>query len=180
MRSWGGRAAASPNVRIVRRGEPIFTQRKSLKLAFTDIEAREGVRAFALIPLRYDGEIIGCLIAGSHTIDDVPQVSRLMLETIAVQMGGAVARLRMEERLRLSERSYRQLFDASSVMIFVYDPVSGAIDDVNEEALKVLGYTKDEVRNLDIAALSLNEHPFTQQEAERLIRKAGVSGPDHR
>ena len=172
----GRRAADSKNVRLVRRGEPIYTQRRNLELVLTDAEAREGVQAFALIPLRHKDEIIGCLIAGSHRTEEIAAVGRLMLETVAAQIGGAVERLKMQDLLRASERNYRTLFDASSVMLFVYDPTGGAIDDVNDEVLRVLGYTKEEIRELNIGSLSLDEAPFTQAEGERLIQKAISDG----
>jgi PAS domain S-box-containing protein len=81
-------------------------------------------------------------------------------------------RKRSAEALRVSEASYRAIFEASEDSIFVHDAGSGAMVDVNAKACSTFGYTREEFRAIDIGALGSGVHPYTQQEAMKLIRRA--------
>ncbi len=81
-------------------------------------------------------------------------------------------RKRASDALRASEASYRAIFDAAEDSIFVHDPVTGAILDVNPKACATFGYTREEFRQIDVGALGTGEHPYTQDEAMELIARA--------
>ena len=81
-------------------------------------------------------------------------------------------RKRSDEALRVSEASYRAIFDAAEDAIFVHDIDTGAIVDANPKACAAFGYTREELKQLDIGALSSGERPYTQQEAMGLIARA--------
>jgi PAS domain S-box-containing protein len=83
-------------------------------------------------------------------------------------------RKRFAEALRASEASYRAIFDAAEDSIFVHDVETGAIVDVNPKACAVFGYTREEFQRLDIGTLGTGEHPYTQQDAVGLIRRAAA------
>ena len=83
-------------------------------------------------------------------------------------------RERSDEALRVSEASYRAIFDAAEDAIFVYDIETGAIVDVNPRACAAFGYTREELRQIDIGMLGSGEHPYTQQEALGLIARAAA------
>ena len=82
-----------------------------------------------------------------------------------------------EEALRESERNYHGIFDNSTDTIFIHDAETGAIVDVNRTCCDVFGYTLEEIRELDVADLSVNTPPYTQEEALQWIRKASEQGP---
>jgi len=84
---------------------------------------------------------------------------------------------RAENALRASEQNYREIFNAANEAIFVHDPVTGRILDVNNTALRLSGYSYDEALELTVGDLSLNEPPYTQQEALQWVRKAAQEGP---
>ena len=83
-------------------------------------------------------------------------------------------RMRTEEALRASEASYRAIFDASEDAIFVHDVDTGAIVDVNPKACASFGYSREEFRQVDIGVLGTGEHPYTQEDALALIRRAAA------
>ncbi len=60
----------------------------------------------------------------------------------AVVLHDATARLRAQERLRISELSYRQLFEGAPEAIYVQDE-NGVFLDVNEHAIEMYGYEKE-------------------------------------
>jgi PAS domain S-box-containing protein len=83
-------------------------------------------------------------------------------------------RARVHEALRVSEASYRAIFDAAEDSIFVHDIDTGAIVDVNPKACATFGYTRDEFRRIDIGALGTGERPYTQEDAVALIARAAA------
>jgi len=83
-------------------------------------------------------------------------------------------RKRSAEALRVSEASYREIFDASEDAIFVHDIATGAIVDVNLKACSTFGYTRDEFRRIDVGSLGSGERPYTQQDALDLIARASA------
>jgi len=81
-------------------------------------------------------------------------------------------RKRADEALRVSEASYRAIFDSSEDAIFVHDIDTGSIVDVNPRACAAFGYTREELKRIDIGSLGSGEHPYTQQDAMKLIARA--------
>ncbi|HKE41064.1 MAG TPA: PAS domain S-box protein [Casimicrobiaceae bacterium] len=81
-------------------------------------------------------------------------------------------RKRSAEALRVSEESYRAIFDAAEDSIFVRDVDTGAIVDVNLKACETYGYTREEFRNLEVGTLSTGVAPFTQRDAMDLMKRA--------
>ena len=86
-------------------------------------------------------------------------------------------RKRSAEALRVSQASYREIFDASEDAIFVHDIETGEIVDVNLKACSTFGYSREEFRNIDAGVLGSGERPYTQRDALDLIRRASVDDP---
>lgn len=82
-----------------------------------------------------------------------------------------------EEQRKLSEESYKTIFNSSNDSIFLHDLHSGKILDANRTALSKFGYTKQEIMELKPGDLSTNEPPYSQKEALEWIRKAIDEGP---
>src|SRR5215475_10175744 len=83
-------------------------------------------------------------------------------------------RMRSHEALRVSEASYRAIFDAAEDAIFVNDIDTGAIVDVNLKACSSFGYTRDEFLHLDGGTLGAGERPYTKQDAMELMARAAA------
>ncbi|MEW6275286.1 MAG: PAS domain S-box protein [Bacillota bacterium] len=86
-------------------------------------------------------------------------------------------RKQMEEALVRSEASYRAIFNAANDAIFVHDPETGEILDVNEKMVEMYGYPPEEARGLKIESLSKGEPPYDQENALRLIKEAACGTP---
>jgi PAS domain S-box-containing protein len=86
-------------------------------------------------------------------------------------------RKKMEEALWESDDRYRALFDRSSELIYVHD-FEGRFLDANDAALKTLGYSRSEIRNLTLESLLSNDQlPKAKRRIEELLR-AGQSVAD--
>jgi two-component system NtrC family sensor kinase len=104
--------------------------------------------------------------------DELGRLSRAF-DAMALAISDDITeRKRADEALRVSEASYRAIFDAAEDAIFVHDIDTGAIVDVNRKACDTFGYSRDEFRRLNIGTLSSGERPFTQQDAMEIIRRA--------
>jgi PAS domain S-box-containing protein len=111
--------------------------------------------------------------------DELARLSRAF-DAMALEVADTQTRLRedlaerkrSDEALRVSEASYRAIFDASEDAIFVHDVETGAIVDVNPKACATFGYTREEFRQLDVGTLGTGERPYTQQDAMSLIARA--------
>jgi PAS domain S-box-containing protein len=142
--------AGSPNTRSVVAGKPIYTNYCEL-----DVPAKalyENLRAMAIIPFRHEDRILGCLNIASHTVDEIPRVSRNALETIAAQVGNAIARLKAEQALRAAEANYRSLFENVPDGVF-RTTLDGQILAANPALVRLLGYASaQELLSIDNVA----------------------------
>jgi PAS domain S-box-containing protein len=82
-----------------------------------------------------------------------------------------------EAALGRSEMRYREIFNATGDAIFIHDTGSGAIVDVNSTMLDLYGYTREEALKLQVGDLSASDPPWSQKEAQRLIRRAVEGEP---
>jgi two-component system NtrC family sensor kinase len=119
--------------------------------------------------------------SGLRGRDELGRLSRafdaMALEVAATQNRlheDIAERQRSAEALRVSEASYRAIFDAAEDAIFVCDVETGAIVDVNPKACAAFGYTREEFRQLDGGALGTGERPYARQDAMELIARASA------
>jgi PAS domain S-box-containing protein len=82
------------------------------------------------------------------------------------------ARARLQEELRVSEASYREIFDNASDAIFMLDLATARILDANARASEVTGYTKEELLSSDSAEQYVDEPGFTRKEGLARLRHA--------
>lgn len=80
---------------------------------------------------------------------------------------------RLEEQIRESERRYRALTENAYDAIFLVDPVTFAIVDVNPQAERLTGYARAELLNMSVMDL---RRPQLADEVRRRIESVMVSG----
>jgi PAS domain S-box-containing protein len=102
-------AADDPYTARVREGNAIHLRYADLDLPKRETESNEGLRAITVLPIKHEARVIAVLNVASHQIDVLPPVTRHTLESVATQIGAVIARLRVEESLRKSERQLRAL-----------------------------------------------------------------------
>lgn len=89
----------SPQVRLVESGKPVYGTHAELAPFADEVRRQEGIRAVASIPVHCEGKIIAFMNLGSHTVDDIPGITRDTIETIAYDIGEAITRIRLEDEL---------------------------------------------------------------------------------
>lgn len=82
-----------------------------------------------------------------------------------------------EEALRQSRQRFRTIFDSVGEAIFIHDPDTGKILDVNRKTCEMYGYSSEEIQQVSIEDLSSKEPPYTQQHALERLKKAAEGEP---
>jgi PAS domain S-box-containing protein len=142
-----------PNTRLVMEGEAVYTNYQTLPFVVSDVQKKEGLKAIAIVPIKHADKVIGDINLATHKMDDIQAISRIAIESIAVDIGGIISRLRAEKDLQLKA----QLLDNSTGSIFLHD-TEGNFIYVNERAHKDLGYTRDELLNINLHSLDVPEY----------------------
>jgi PAS domain S-box-containing protein len=91
-----------PETKIVLSGSPVYFTRSLDELSPFMLQAlcKEGFRAHVAIPILHQQRVTCSLHLCTRKFDEVPEETRIALEAISTQIGGAVARISAEESLR--------------------------------------------------------------------------------
>lgn len=81
-----------------------------------------------------------------------------------------------EEAIRISEASYRIIFEMASDAIYVHDIETGEVLDANRQACVLHGRTLDELKRLGIGGLSPRP-PYDDEHARAFIQQAAAGKP---
>ena len=101
--------SGSPRSRLVRSGRPVYTRYRQIGLGLSRDQIGEGLEALAVIPLIFQGRVIGCLNLASHVRKEVPAELRTALESAAAQIAVAIERAKAQEDLVESTGRLRAL-----------------------------------------------------------------------
>ncbi len=163
--------ADAPQLRPARSGQPLYGSYTDIRPTLDEGRQQEGLRAFAFIPILYQDELIATLNLASHTLDDIPPNIRSALETLAMQVGSTLARLRSEAALAQSRQNLQKLFDTIEDFLFVLDD-KGYIRQVNATTCQRLGYTAQELVGRHV----LEVHPPDRRDEAAEIIAAMLAG----
>ncbi|HXV07131.1 MAG TPA: PAS domain S-box protein, partial [Burkholderiales bacterium] len=134
---------------------------------------RLAIESYAAYPLN---DSRGCALGLIAVLSRRPmrdrELTESMLKIFAARAAAEIERGKADEARRISERSYREMFEATEDAIFVHDWDTGAMVDANPKACETYGYSYDEIRRLTVADISSGEHPYTMQEAKRWLERA--------
>ena len=128
---------------LVMGGSPFYNNCKNINFSDSRLQD-EGLCALAVLPISYQGKVIGSFSLASHTLAEVPESSRAVLDTIAAQVGTIIARLQVEKIMRQSQVDLQTMFDSSDDFLVVID-LDGQILQVNQVVNRRLGYQDGEL-----------------------------------
>ncbi len=153
---------------------------------------RNQTKSVLCIPLLNRGRLSGILYLENNLAADTFTPERIeVLEVLAGQAAIALENARLyqqaqqeiaerklaEAALRESEQRFRTIFDSVNDAIFVHDPVTGDILDVNARMGIMYGYTREEALQIKVEDLSSGEPPYTQKDALAWMKKAATGEP---
>jgi len=121
--------------------------------------------------VKKSGQIINVLLSSTHL--DPSDLSKGVTFTAL----DITDRKKIEDKLKYSERTYREIFNGSNDVIFIHDIDSGAILDANLKVKELYGYEPSELIGVSVQTLSKGESPFGMEEAAAWINKTLEVGP---
>lgn len=105
------------------------------------------------------------------------------LTSAVIVLAGAVLFLQVTNpllrHLEESERKYRTLFEFANDSIFIIDPPTGRFLDVNQNAARRLGYTRDELLQLTIGDLYAPEDAGRNKDIIQELQEKGSTVFEH-
>lgn len=114
-----------------------------------------GLRATFAFPILAAGETLGVMEFYTRQIQEiVPEVVH-SAQFIGRHIGQFFQRKQAEDALRESEAHFRSLVEQASDAFFVHD-VEGRMIDVNQHGCNSLGYTRQELLNMNIADIDVD------------------------
>ncbi|MCP4705196.1 MAG: PAS domain S-box protein, partial [candidate division Zixibacteria bacterium] len=134
----------SKQVHIIKQGQPKYFLHDDIISIGHQAAIDEKLKGLAIIPIRHDDQIIGCLNVASHVLNDISIDSRQAIEIVASQIGEAIARARAEEALRESEEKFRNIVELSVDGICLIDKEC-RICAWNQGQEKITGLSKEDV-----------------------------------
>jgi PAS domain S-box-containing protein len=116
---------------------------------------KAGLRCHFALPIRLGSTVFGVMEFFSRKARPVDYPLLQMLAVTGIQIGQFITNKRVEASLLENREKYQLLFSGVSDAIVIYDARTERIEDANEAALKLYGYTRTELldkRLKDISA----------------------------
>ncbi len=98
-------------------------------------------------------------------------------ESVPEQFELLANRIEQAVERRWAQENYREIFEKIPDGVTIHDASDGTIVDTNDRFCEMLGYTREELLELDFAALHPGEKPYTAERAENYIQRAAREGP---
>ena len=139
---------------------------------FYDQIARTGSGTTEIHGRRKNGEVVQWILCGAP-LDPARQDQGFIFTVLDIS-----ERKRAEEELRTSREYFATVFDSINEAIFIGDPVSGDLLDVNSRMLEMYGFpSRAEALAAGLGSMCAGQPPYTQAEAWARIQKSFAAGP---
>jgi len=141
---------------LFRTGKPVYRQYFEIKnMASLETPPEEKLRAAAFLPVFSGGRFVAVMQLSSHKSDEIPETARKQIETIALEIGNEITRIKEKEELQQISSDFQGLFKSIKDFVFVVDH-EGCILHSNPAFRKHLSYTEKELLGKNI--LSFHPH----------------------
>lgn len=165
----------SPHAQVIGKGAPLYTQQKEVSVILEEVRNHEILKAGAMVPVLHDDKVIACLNLASHTLAEVPQESRTMLELLVTHISGAIARTKTEKALRESEENLLITLNSIGDAVIATD-AQGNIVRMNPVAEVLTGWTDDDARGMPLTNVFNIMNAKTREPAINPVKMVMESG----
>jgi diguanylate cyclase (GGDEF)-like protein/PAS domain S-box-containing protein len=131
-----------------------------------------GLEAGLSLALAPSDRLIGSLTVGVSDDVELSSDERDFLVRSAQIIGVALQRVRTQQALMESEAMFRDLFERSSAIMYLVDPLSLRIAEANQAAARFYGYERSEMSGMDLHELTVH----TRDELVRLVDAVRAGG----
>lgn len=158
---------------IVRNKENMYLKFEMNRFAEFAIHPESQPKSIAIVPLKFNDQIVAALIAGSYTEMDIPRRSQIALENIGHQIASAMSRVKFETTLRINEERYRSILQSLNDIVIIIDGDYRISDFyISEESIwysnivEALGCKLNEVMNKELYSQIIRLIEITQNTRE--------------
>jgi PAS domain S-box-containing protein len=173
------------NGRVAESGEPLLVKDASHEPRLTkEVVVLERLHAALIVPLKSKGKVVGTLCVAMRRPREFSPDEVELLTAIGNEIGIAVDNARLYaaeriivERLRASEKEYRELFENAHDAICIED-LEGNIIAVNKACAELTGYTQEELRGMNVSRFFAGESLRVRAETKhKLLRGDALEQP---
>lgn len=138
----------NPRDIVLINGQPIFTE--NYPKIDPENSKKWGILSLASVPLLSKEGIIGAINIASKSRYSFSEEEKDSLQYIGREIGSTIAKMKVEEALRESEKKYRSLLESSKLGIMELNVANEKLSYINEVFLDIVGYNREEFdsRNL--------------------------------
>jgi len=134
--------------------------------------------AALVLPLTDAGKTFGVLAIYARQADAFPPEEEQLLGELAADLAHGITGLRAAAARKLAEARLRRFYEAELFAV-LYWKIDGGVIDVNDQFLKLTGYSRDDVRagRVNWAEITPPEYQALEEDARRQILETGVHRP---
>ena len=136
---------------LLGRGEPVYGQTREFPQSEQPELREQGILSILIVPIFVEGKWWGQI--GFDDCSEEREWSTAevgALGAAAGTLGAAIRRRRIEEELRQSEGRYRAVIEQATDGIYLLDARTRCVLESNPSYQKMLGYTADELRGMEV------------------------------
>ncbi|MBN2093369.1 PAS domain S-box protein [candidate division KSB1 bacterium] len=156
----------SPLAKLISIGNSVFDHPERLQNLPNFLYSDTELQMVAIIPVKFENEVVAALMLGSQHLKSFSPADQLLLEAIADQLGGVIARVRTEKALKESQENFQRLFDTFKDFLLIFD-IKGQIIRANPEVSSRLGFSPEELDAMNLHDLYVFEK---SDEFHRLLK----------
>jgi len=154
--------------RLANTGKVTYLKGDQIPRSLEVLWGSEGLQALAAVPVQHKGAVLGMLNLGSFRTTEIPARTRLAIEMIAMQVAGAIARIRAEESQRRSDAHVRTVINSAPVGLVAVD-AEGVITFEDGQALAAMGVKPGEHVDRPMAEV-YQDYPLMLHNVQRALR----------
>ncbi|NTU81886.1 MAG: PAS domain-containing protein, partial [Chloroflexales bacterium] len=162
----------TPHARLMLSGQAVYLSTEETRRR--TLFRTEGLTSVAIMPIRHQGQVLGCVNLASHTLPQVPPWARNALETIATEIGNIVVVLRTASALRESQLRMELVLKGSNLGMWDWEMQTGR-GVCNERWATIVGYTLAELAPVSVQTWIDLCHPEDLQRAV-ILQQQHVAG----
>ena len=163
----------SPGSVIINSGKAVFRSYQDIQVRNIPAIIQEKIHSFSMIPILHNGKAIACLNVASHESDEIPQDTKITIESIASNLGAAILRIHTENKLKESEFKYAQSFRTSPDSVNI-NTMDGRYVDINDGFTCLMGYSREEVIGNSSLELNIWVNPEDRGKLVAGLQKDGM------
>lgn len=164
-------------------GKTLYVEDASQDMRLTRMVVKqENIGSIIIVPLKSKGEVVGTMDVGVRFHRRFLQDEVELLEAIGNQIGVAIEKARLyqyqrevAERLRTSEKRYRDLFENAHDAIWLHD-LEDNVSAANIACMKLTGYNLEELSGLKADSLFYEDDLATIKKIEQALLAREDSG----